>query len=366
MAISVDQTKATAELNEALARVQVKPAITCSIKPAIDFILAGKNCLTYRYILLTALTAKATDEKADIMSLQASDDTEGSYDARSFCKHVVFPFQREFLGDALDGSNEDPLVNNPGRHPRISASNKCANGDPKKALNLLCEYLPLVETSESAKECLDYFLTCCLDIAERNSERAASFQVSILTADAFATRRFMSELLDKGFGGSALLLVTSAIFTTLYPKDKGYEVVPHPVNQAGTSGRQMSDLDVFREDGTPFLAIELKDKPFAETEVRKAAQVAYACGAPSMLFVAGRSSTLTDEVHRYFNDAKAEYESKGMMVGVMTVDALLDFFFATNYAADSVTVFDLMRSTMESTRASAETMRWVYKEARKL
>ena len=366
MTISVDQTKATAELSNSIARVQANPSVTCPIKPAIDFILAGKNCLTYRYILLTALTAKATEENVDIMSLQASDSAEGSYDARSFCKHVIFPFQREFLYDILNGSNEDPLVNNPGRNPRISALNKSANGDPKEALSFLCEYLPLVETSEKARECLDYFLTCCLEMAERKSEQATSFQAAILTTDVFATRRFMSELLDKSFGGSALLLVASAIFSVLYPGSKGYEVIPHPVNQAGTSSRQMSDLDVFRKDGAPVLAVELKDKPFTETEVRKAARIAHDHGAPSMLFIAGRASALTDDIYRYFNDAKAEYESKGMIVGVMTIDALLDFFFATNYEADSATVFDLMRSTMESTRASAETMRWVYKEARKL
>lgn len=366
MEITVDQMDATMELNSSLIRARKEPAVACSIKPAIDFILTGKNCLTYRYILLTALTAKATNAAIDILSLQASDSSEGAYDARSLCAHVVFPFQREFLEDILDGSNEDPLVNNPGRHPRIDKSNKSANGDPRKALNMLCDYLPLITTSDEARDCLDYFISCCLVQIEAKHEQASEFETAILASDAFSMRSFMSSLLDKNFGGSALLMVCTSIFNVLFPKEGGYNVVPHPVNQSGTSSRQMSDLDIYNANGTPFLAIELKDKPFTETEVKKAAQTAFASSAPSMLFIAGRASSLSDETYRYFDEAKVAYEKKGMMIGVMTVDALLDYFFATNYRADTVYIMDLMQSIMKDIKASPEAMRWIYREVQNL
>lgn len=360
MSISVDQTKATKELADSLFRAQTNPSISCEIQPAVDFVLSGKNCLTYRYILFTALAAKTADDRIDILSLQASDETDGSYDARSFCKHVIFPFQREFLDDVLDGSNEDPLVNNPGRHPRLSVSNKSANGDPSKALNLLCKYLPLVDTQEKARECLDYFITRCLEEAERKREQASSFEAAILTTNVFEARTFMSDLLDKNFGGSSLLLVANSIFSVLFPKSQGYSVAPHPVNQSGASSRQIGDLDIYLGKEKLFLVIELKDKPFTETEVRKAAQAAHANSAPAMLFIAGRASALNEETHRYFNQVKAEYENKGMVIGVMTIDALMDFFFVTNHNIDSVMLFDLIRTTMTEIKASPETMRWVY------
>lgn len=170
----------------------------------------------------------------------------------------------------------------------------------------------------------------------------------------------MNALLDKSFGGSSLLLVTAAVFSLLYPQSEGYKVVPHPVNQSGSSSKQISDLDIFNHDDTPFLAIELKDKPFTEGEVVKAAKAAFDHNVPSMLFIAGRSSALTSEVYRYFNDAKKEYEDKGMMIGVVAVDALLDFFFCTNYNANTPFVFELLDETMESTQATPEVMRWVY------
>lgn len=362
MAITVDQTKATEELANSLLRVRRDPSISCDIKPAIDFVLSGRNCLTYRYILFTALIAKVTNDRIDILSLQASDDAEGSYDARSFCKHVIFPFQREFLDDVLDGSNEDPLVNNPGRHPRLSKSNKSANGDPRTALNMLCEYLPKINTQAKAIESLDYFMTRCLEEVKRKQEEASSFETAILTTNAFEARRFMSNLLDKNFGGSSLLLVSNSIFSVIFPESEGYTVVPHPVNQAGTSSKQMSDLDIFDSEEKPFLAIELKDKPFTEVEVNKAAKTAHSHGAPSMLFIAGRASSLNEDIYRYFDQLKSEYEKKGMMVGVMTIDALMDFFFTTNYEVDSVMIFDLLRTAMAKTKASPETMRWVYRE----
>lgn len=357
---TVDQTLAMNELMASLRRVKSDPQLLCPIKPTIDFVLSGKNCLTYRYILLTALTAKATNENIDILSLQAGDESDGAYDARSLCSRVVYKFQKDFLDDVLDGSNEDPLVNNPGRHPRLSKENKSAGGDPKKALYALCDNLPKVTNSADARECLDYFLTECLLIAEAKRQRAEAFSTAIVSTNVFSTRNFMDSLLDKTYGGLALLLVAHSIFSVTYPKKEGYKVVAHPVNQSGASSSQMSDLDIYHPDGSPCLAIELKDKPFTAVEVQKAAKTAHECGAPSMLFIAGRASALNDEIYRYFNDAKKEYEQKGMMIGVMTIDSLLDYFFATQYDLDAPFVFSLLEDAMVKVHVTPEAMSWVY------
>lgn len=357
---TVDQTLAMNELLASLKRVKNNPQPLCLIKPTIDFVLGGKNCLTYRYILLTALTAKATNESIDILSLQAGDASDGAYDARSLCSRVVYKFQKDFLDDVLDGSNEDPLVNNPGRHLRLSKENKSAGGDPKKALYMLCDNLPQIADSQSARECLDYFITECLLIAQTKREKAIAFSAAIVAADVFSTRDFMDSLLDKNYGGLALLLVANSIFSVTYPERDGYKVIPHPVNQSGASSSQMSDLDIYNPDGSPRLAIELKDKPFTEVEVQKAAKTAYECGAPSMLFIAGRSSSLTDEVYRYFNDAKADYQEKGMVIGVVAIDALLDYFFTNQYDFDAPFIFSLLEETMVKVHATPEAMSWVY------
>lgn len=362
----VSHTEATKELVASYKRVHKTPQIECPIKDAIDFVLTGKNCLTYRYILLTALVAKATNPNIDILSLQAGDDSQGAYDARSLASRVVFPFQRDFLEDALDGSNEDPLVNNPGRHPRLSKKNKSAGGDPKRALFFLCDELPKVADQATARECLDYYIFKCLGIAEAKRNQSAAYSTAIITIDVFSARRFLDELLDKNFGGLALLLVANSIFSITHSRDKGFEVIPHPVNQSGATGGQIGDIDIRTKDGTPYLAIELKDKPFTSTEVAKAAETAYKRGTPAMLFVAGRASTLTDEVRRYFDETKAQYEDKGMVIGIISIDALLDYFFVTHYDFEPPFMFSLLEDTLTDVAATPEAVAWVYRKAEDL
>ena len=197
MAINPDQMAASQTLRRSRERCLNTPVDTCVIKDTIDFTLKAKSSLTYRYILATALTAKATDARIDILSLQASDESLGAYDARSLCHHVVYPFQREFLGDVLDGANNDPLVNKPGRYPRLDGSNAAQNGDPRKVLTLLCENLPKVNTKEKAEQCLDYLVSRLLDTKrQRDAQRALFVSVASLTTIARA-RLWVDELLDN-------------------------------------------------------------------------------------------------------------------------------------------------------------------------
>lgn len=74
MAINPDQMAASQTLRRSRERCLNTPVDTCVIKNTIDFTLKAKSSLTYRYILATALTAKATDARIDILSLQASDE----------------------------------------------------------------------------------------------------------------------------------------------------------------------------------------------------------------------------------------------------------------------------------------------------
>ena len=107
MALDIDKTAATKLLNQSFLSCSEEPVTSCCIKETIDFVMGGKNCLTYRYIMFTALLAKATEPRVDMLSLQAGDDSEGAYDARSLAKDVVFQFQKSMLGNILDGSNND-------------------------------------------------------------------------------------------------------------------------------------------------------------------------------------------------------------------------------------------------------------------
>ena len=50
------------------------------------------NHLTYKYILINGLLAKATNKEIDPIALQSSSSLAGAYDARSLCHKVIVPF----------------------------------------------------------------------------------------------------------------------------------------------------------------------------------------------------------------------------------------------------------------------------------
>ncbi|MBR3400977.1 MAG: restriction endonuclease, SacI family [Parasporobacterium sp.] len=357
MAIDIDKSAATKLLNTSYVECSKEPVTDCPIQETIDFVMHGRNCLTYRYILYTALLAKAVDPTIDILSLQAKDKSEGAYDARSLAKDVVFQFQKTMLGNTLDGANSDPLVNKPGRFERLSKDNPAAGGDPKKALELLCENLPSVQTDAQARRCVSYIVSLLLKEKETRDSQKSAVAEAAKDMGAFNVQRFMSNLLDQGFGGSALVIVATAIYHLLYDGDE-YNIVPHPVNQSGSSKRQFSDLDLFR-DGDPFMGTELKDKPFTASDVEHAAETASEAGASSLLFIAGRQSTFASQPPTYFVQAREKYAGKGMYVGVTSIDSLMDTVFASHMDMNPSHLMKVITETAESIGA-LEAQMWIY------
>ena len=332
------------------------PIVNCPIKDTIDFVMNGKNCLTYRYIMFTALLAKAVDSKIDILSLQVDDSSDGAYNARSLASEVVYPFQKSILGNMLNGANSDPLVNNPARNPRLAKTTK-ARGDCKKALERLCDNLPKVQDSLEARQCIDYIVSMLLDAKAARDIQQSLIQENSRNMSVFRVREFMSELLDKGFGGAALVIVTTALYHLQYSDDE-YKISAHPVNQSGSSKRQFSDLDVFRND-LPFIATELKDKPFSSSDVDHAAETAYKAHAKSLMFVAGRQSTFASQPPTYFDNARKKYANKGMYVGVTSIDDLLDIILSAHIDLNAAHIIDIIAKTAESIGA-LEAQMWVY------
>lgn len=357
MAIDIDKSAATRLLNDSYLACSKEPVEECPIASTIDFVMGGKNCLTYRYIMFTALLAKAVDPAIDILSLQAGDESAGAYDARSLASKVVYPFQRSMLGNVLNGSNNDPLVNKPGRFMRLSKGNPAAGGDPKRALVALCDDLPKVETQADARACVDYIVTKLLSAKAAKDRQLRMFEDVARDMSVFTARRFMSNLLDQGFGGAALVLVATALYHLQFDGDE-YRVEAHPVNQSGSSKRQFSDLDLFRK-GVPFMGTELKDKPFTSSDVDHAAETAYAAGARSLLFVAGRQSSFASQPPTYFAKAREKYAGLGMYVGVTSIDALMDTVLASHMDLDSAALFEAIRETAEAIGA-LEAQMWVY------
>lgn len=134
----------------------------------IDFVL-DNNHKTYKYVLFTALAAKATDERVNMLCLQAGSSLDGAYDARSICHHVIVKFEMTTLGKALGGSNE-PFLNKPARFPELNKSNAVRKGNDQEILNCLCDNLPLIKTKGEAFNGLVYAIKKLLKVKEEKGE----------------------------------------------------------------------------------------------------------------------------------------------------------------------------------------------------
>ena len=118
----------------------------------IDNILNGTH-LTYKYILVTELLGKASDPFIDPLSLQAKDESDGAYDARSVCHKVLVPFERDYLPGALGNSNE-PFLNKPARFERLTTENAVRKGKDMATLKSLIWILSRMDSSAKARKYL--------------------------------------------------------------------------------------------------------------------------------------------------------------------------------------------------------------------
>lgn len=285
----------------------------CSCKELVDYVLDNTH-LTYKYILVTALAAKATDETINPLCLQVKSELPGAYDARSICHGVIVRFDMEVLAKALGGSNE-PFLNKPARFPELSTTNAVRKGRDQSILNKLCSDLPLVDTSAKAFEGLTYAMYKLL-LIKAEKEKLTQFSI---TTDGSATAQLMgciNALLTENHEGEVLTLVVAGLFDQYLAQEADFKVEVHPVNQAGASSKEISDLDIYLA-GKHYVANELKDKPFTDTDMIHAADKVMQTGKMHMNFIVGRHGGADPRV---IAECMSSYLERGFVLNVVPVD----------------------------------------------
>lgn len=280
----------------------------------IDYVLDNTH-LTYKYVLVNALAAKATDPSINALCLQKKSKLPGSYDARTICHKVLVQFEMTELGKALGGSNE-PFLNKPARFTELSKTNAVRRGNDQSILNALCDELPKITTANEAYAGLVYAMKKLLIIKEERAKITA-FDYSSLNGDAAKLAIFIDRILNENFEGEALTLSIAGLYE-LYMDSVAddYLVEVHPVNQSGASSKEVSDLDIYKDEEL-FIANELKDKPFTEQDIRHAADKVIAAGKRHMHFIIGRHGGCNSNEIR---QCVSEYLSKGFIINVVPVD----------------------------------------------
>ena len=252
----------------------------------ITTILLGGH-KTYKYILVTALLAKATDESIDILSLQAKDESEGAYDARSLCHKVIVPFEREYYPNSIGGSNE-PFLNKPARFTRLTTDNAVRAGKDYDTLVLLINTLSLIHSRETA------FLYLCSAInvmSELENTYRNQFSIDDISFNGDgrcqAILDYIYKLTDKILEGEICPLIVSTI-EQLYLGDS-FIVKPHKVNESGASSKEVGDIDIFDSNGKLIESFEIKDKDFTKEDVGHAISKFIEAELSRSMFIYGKN-----------------------------------------------------------------------------
>jgi hypothetical protein len=268
--VNVDHTVALSILEQA-----VRDASSPAFKPSSKYreiiaeIVNGEH-LTYKYVLATALLAKATEPKVNPLALQSGAGVEGAYDARSLCHQVIVPHEAKLLENGLGGSNE-PFLNKPARNKLISLDNPVRQGKDKRTLNALHEVLTALKSQEQSRLGLQDLIF----FAKKHKRN----QTAILTTAVFKAVggrveiiAFLLKLISSSVHGETSVLATAIIFWIIgVSRGQKWQIEIHPVNESGSSSNEIGDIDVYYEGKLLFTA-EVKDKKFKEHDVEHAVE----------------------------------------------------------------------------------------------
>ena len=242
---------------------------------------------TYRYILVTGLLAKTTNESVNALSLQKGDGTNGKYDARSLCHNVVVPFETMKLQGCLGNSNE-PFLNKPARFVMLSLDNAVRRGKDYQTLSEVIEILSTISDSNSAYHYLKHALSVMVTIHE-NYIAKYSVGDALIDVSEFAqlVLDYIYKITEQSFEGEICPLVVAQL-EQMY-LGKNYRVEAHKVNQSGSSSKEVGDIDVYDIDNNLVNAIEVKDKDFNEQDVVHAIDKFRAAHLNSSMFIYGKN-----------------------------------------------------------------------------
>ena len=322
------------------------------IGQTITWILKGTH-KTYRYVLVTALLAKAAKNEINPLYLQKGDGKDGKYDARSLCHKVIVPFETIKLPGCLGGSNE-PFLNKPARFLKLDRTNAVRSGNDKVTLMKLIQVLNQITDSSIAYKYLRSALSVMKD---KNAEYISKYSIGDALIDisdfSQVVLDYVYKLTDYTIEGEVSPLIVAQLEQMYLGRD--FKVVPHKVNQSGSSSKEVGDIDVFNNEKELVYSIEVKDKDFSKQDVAHAIAKFRKAELDNSLFIYGKKVKFDEdevfgllrEIGReghycclisVLNYAKLRIKDLKTLTVRDFVDGLLQFAKAINAKDDTVTI----------------------------
>lgn len=238
---------------------------------------------TYRYILVNATLAKATNSDVHYRALQAGSSLDGAHDARSLAHEVLVPWEKAH-GERLGGSPK-PFVNNPARHEEVSTENRArATKKQERLYNLLQRMEEKVEEGEI--DPLSILRQTLYEITQLESQLVDFEAVSNAPYDE--VEDVVTEYLSDSGKGERLPAVVAGIMQTYYEHaaDVDWEIDAEHANVSDEFSKAAGDVEIFLNDELQ-KAMEVKDKPATQSSVQHAIQKARQNQLGEYIYVVG-------------------------------------------------------------------------------
>ncbi|CNL46873.1 restriction endonuclease, SacI family [Yersinia aldovae] len=342
MKVSVDHKKAYEVILKAIAQAKKQTEPQTAHYSNISKVILGSH-LTYRYILVTGLLAKATDNRVNPLVLQAKAAVDGAYDARSLCHSVIVgKVESEFLQGKLGASNE-PFLNKPARFEIHSSKNAVRNGNDRLIQNISIDILKSASTQEIAFSML-------VDAMHLTLQRSNRF-MTVKAGYYFDFTKFMYDILEQPCDGESCAII-SALSLLILAEDNKWKVKIHPVNQAGSSSKEILDIDVYK-DSKPILSIEVKDKRFSLHDVHHAVNKARSAEVNNVIFIKGPRADFKDFLE---SDAVREARELGVFLSFINVTSFASTCYSLSGCINSDNLIHYINGILKSIRAKDKTV----------
>ena len=128
------------------------------------------------------------------------------------------------------------------------------------------------------------------------------------------------------------------------------EVKVHPANQAGSSSREVLDIDVYQA-GSVQSAIEVKDKDFSPRDVEHAVQKSVQSGLQGATFIIGPQARLTENT---LNGLIAYWRGKNIALSFLKLDELIRFTIYIVAPVSSECLLYTIQDKLEKMKAKDE------------
>jgi len=304
----------------------------------IRSILNGKT-KSYKYALLTQVLAKALDTSINALALQkqAKVETGKPFDARSFCRKAVVPFEKDFMGGIL-GSSEDPYVSKPLRNAMVSLD-LLDHIKNKKGWKDLYEILSVVQnkndrefTENVLKQIL---LELCRSYLELRKDSNALF-VRGKTVTVNDLLGVISDFLSEPSEGARLQVIVYALIKTLNKRVHAFkEIRTSKSTVSDEFAGKYSDIECFDEDGNLELGIAVTEY-LDSRKLREELDKAHRKNVKRLIVV---TWNLPEFKKSKFVPLLDKYEQKGLRVTIEDVSHMVSFittFFNNEIRADFI------------------------------